>query len=288
MSADKQAINDAAALQWLVDMGADEAIGEAPIDRYAAARDAATKAAAAPPRTQPTAQSTTTPPPPVSAAAPARAAAPQAVSEQAQIAADSRAIANKAATLDELRAALETFDGCALRKTATNLVFADGNPTGRIMLIGEAPGAEEDRRGLPFVGASGHLLDRMLEAIGLTRAEVYISNVLFWRPPGNRNPTTAEVAACLPFVLRHIELVAPDLLVFVGGASAKTLLDRTEGIMRLRGKWYDFQLPNGTTIPALATLHPAYLLRSPAEKRLAWRDMLSLKLRLAALPARAS
>jgi DNA polymerase len=152
------------------------------------------------------------------------------------------------------------------------------------MIIGEAPGAEEDRKGEPFVGASGHLLDRMLSAIGLARENIYITNVLFWRPPGNRNPTSAEVAACLPFVQRHIELVAPRILVFVGAAVAKTLLDRTEGITRLRGKWYDYQLPGAAAgappIPALAMLHPDYLLRTPAQKQFAWRDLLALRAKL--------
>ena len=158
-----------------------------------------------------------------------------------------------------------------------NLVFADGNPDGRVMLIGEGPGSEEDRRGLPFVGASGQLLDRMLACIGLDRAQVYISNVLFWRPPGNRTPTDAEVAACLPFVERHIELANPDFLVLLGGMSAKTLLARTEGILRLRGRWRPYQHAGmATPIPALPTLHPAYLLRQPQQKRLAWRDLLSL------------
>ena len=167
------------------------------------------------------------------------------------------------------------------------MVFGDGDPNADVMIIGEAPGAEEDRKGAPFVGASGHLLGRMLAAIGLTRESVYITNVLFWRPPGNRNPTSAEVATCLPFVQRHIELVSPKVLVFVGGAAAKTLLDRTEGIMRLRGKWYEYQIPTdageAVSIPALAMLHPAYLLRTPAQKRLAWLDLLSLRAKLGEL-----
>jgi len=151
-----------------------------------------------------------------------------------QGAADSRSAAAAADSLAELREALGVFEGCALKQTATNLVFADGNPEADVMILGEAPGAEEDRRGVPFVGASGQLMDRMLAAIGLDRSSAYISNILFWRPPGNRNPTTAEVAACMPFVQRHIALARPRVLVFVGGASAKAMLDRTEGIMRLR------------------------------------------------------
>lgn len=262
------------ALHWTVEMGADEAIGDAPVDRYA---ESAAALASRTPATQE----------PVPAAVPPSAPhsrpqfsdrAPLAPSQGAE---DSRAAAAKANTLDELRDALAAFEGCALKQTATNLVFADGNPEANVMILGEAPGAEEDRRGLPFVGASGQLMDRMLGAIGLDRESVYISNILFWRPPGNRNPTTAEVAACMPFVQRHIALVRPRILVFVGGASAKAMLDRTEGITRLRGKWYEYRCPGQEQpIPALATLHPAYLLRSPAQKRAAWRDLLMLKARL--------
>ncbi|MBT5109591.1 MAG: uracil-DNA glycosylase [Rhodospirillaceae bacterium] len=261
------------ALRWSVDAGADEAIGDAPINRYAQEAPAPPSFAPEPARAdaQATTPSTTTP----SAAA---------ISPLAQ---DSRRIAQSADSLESLRAALETFDGCPLKKTATNLVFGDGEPNADVMIIGEAPGAEEDRKGAPFVGASGQLLDRMLATIGLARESVYITNVLFWRPPGNRNPTSAEVAACLPFVQRHIELVSPKVLVFVGGAAAKTLLDRTEGIMRLRGKWYDYQIPvdagDAISIPALAMFHPAYLLRTPAQKRLAWRDLLALRAKLGEL-----
>lgn len=261
------------ALRWSIDAGADEAIGDAPINRYAKEESAPPSSIPEPTRAdaQAATSSTTTP----SAAA---------ISPLAQ---DSRRIAQSADSLESLRAALETFDGCPLKKTATNLVFGDGDPNADVMIIGEAPGAEEDRKGAPFVGASGQLLDRMLATIGLARESVYITNVLFWRPPGNRNPTSAEVAACLPFVQRHIELVSPKVLVFVGGAAAKTLLDRTEGIMRLRGKWYDYQIPvdagNEISIPALAMFHPAYLLRTPAQKRLAWRDLLALRAKLGEL-----
>jgi len=159
-----------------------------------------------------------------------------------------------------------------------NLVFADGNPQAKVMVIGEGPGAQEDRQGLPFVGVSGQLLDRMLGCIGLDRTTVYITNVLFWRPPGNRTPTASEIATCLPFVERHIELVDPDYLLFVGGISAKTLLGRSEGILKLRGRWAHYQhVGLARPIPAMASLHPAYLLRQPAQKRLAWRDLLALK-----------
>jgi len=256
-------------------MGADEAIGNEPIDRYAESASAR-KAARASSARKPLGQ----------AAEQVEAGRSPQFSERAPLVpsqgvADGRAAAAAANTLEELQDALLAFEGCALKQTATNLVFADGNPTADVMILGEAPGAEEDRRGLPFVGASGQLMDRMLAAIGLDRASAYISNVLFWRPPGNRTPTTAEVAACMPFVQRHIALVRPKILVFVGGASAKAMLDRTEGIMRLRGKWYDYHGPDlNEPIPALAMFHPAYLLRSPGQKRAAWHDLLMLKARL--------
>jgi len=160
-------------------------------------------------------------------------------------------------------------------------VFADGNPEARIMLIGEAPGADEDRLGRPFVGASGQLLDRMLACIGLDRRSAYITNVIFWRPPGNRPPTAAEIAACLPFVERHIELVAPEVLVLLGAASAQTLLARNDGISRLRGRWFQFESAGmARPVPVMPTYHPAYLLRQPAQKRAAWRDWLAILARL--------
>ncbi len=177
-----------------------------------------------------------------------------------------------------LAEALARFEGCALKQSATNLVFADGNPESEVMLIGEAPGRDEDLRGLPFVGRSGKLLDRMLAAIGLDRTKVYISNILFWRPPANRSPTNEEMAVCLPFVMRHVALVKPKVVVALGGVAAKQLLDTTEGIMRLRGRWQTLALPDGASLPLLPTFHPAYLLRQPAHKRLAWRDLLALKL----------
>lgn len=186
----------------------------------------------------------------------------------------------KAQTLEGLRQELADFEGCALRHTAMNLVFADGNPAARIMLIGEAPGEDEDRQGKPFVGVSGKLLDKMLGSIDLDRSQVYISNVLFWRPPGNRSPTDAELAACLPFVERHIALINPNLLIFLGGVAAKTMLRTKEGITRLRGKWTDYTPSEGgenSRIPALPIYHPAYLLRQPGAKRQAWNDLLRLK-----------
>ncbi len=191
-----------------------------------------------------------------------------------------RDAAAAAATLDELRATLERFDGCNLRLTARRLVFADGNPRARVMFVGEAPGREEDETGLPFVGRSGHLLDRMLAAIGLDRSSAYIANVVPWRPPGNRTPTPQETEICKPFVVRQIELVDPDVLVFLGGASASALAGAKEGILRLRGRWLEYE---GATrrIRAMATLHPAYLLRQPLQKRLAWRDFQAVRKALA-------
>jgi DNA polymerase len=183
-----------------------------------------------------------------------------------------REAARTAPSLEVLRAMLEQFDGCALKSTATRLVFADGNPQARIMFVGEAPGREEDIEGLPFVGRSGQLLNRMIAAIGLDRSSAYIANVIPWRPPGNRTPTPQETQICLPFIQRQIELVNPDVLVTLGNPSTQTLLSTREGIMKTRGRWFDYD--TGTRkIRAMATFHPAYLLRSPSYKRLAWQDL---------------
>ncbi len=252
-----------AALSWLIQAGADEAIGDVVRNRTAAPRPAPVPAQTAAARPAPR--------------APAPVGDGGLMSNDAALA-SARTLAGAATTLDELRAALAAFDGCPLKQTAMNLVFADGNPQAKVMVIGEGPGAEEDRQGLPFVGVSGQLLDRMLACIGLDRTTAYITNVLFWRPPGNRTPTASEIAACLPFVERHIELIDPDYLLFVGGISAKTLLGRSEGILKLRGRWAHYQhVGLARPIPAMASLHPAYLLRQPAQKRLAWRDLLALK-----------
>ncbi len=261
-----------AQLRWQIEAGADEAIDDAPVDRYAAA--------AAPPAARPARQLSEA----TRAAVPLPATArqpPPAAPLGAAAMLSARSLAAAARTVEELREALAAFEGCPLKRTATNLVFADGNPQARIMLLGEAPGADEDRAGLPFVGVSGQLLDRMLGCIGLDRQSAYISNVIFWRPPGNRQPTAAEIAACLPFVERHIELVSPDLLVLVGGASAKTILARNEGITRLRGRWFQYESAGmSRPIPAMPTYHPAYLLRQPAQKRDAWRDLLAIQERI--------
>lgn len=188
---------------------------------------------------------------------------------------NAREIAFSCQTLDELKAALENFDGCELKRTAKHTVFARGNPSARIMFIGEAPGRDEDEQGLPFVGRAGQLLDRMLAAADLDRTKVYITNVLNWRPPQNREPTPEEAAMCLPFLRRHIELVAPEILVMLGAVAVRHVLGLNEGIMRLRGLWQVYQ-SSGRAIPVMPTLHPAYLLRQPSSKRLGWRDMLAI------------
>jgi uracil-DNA glycosylase len=187
-----------------------------------------------------------------------------------------REAAKSAKTLDELRDSLSRFDGCALKNTAKNLVFADGNPKARVMFVGEAPGADEDREGLPFVGRSGKLLDRMMAAIGLDRTSAYIANIVPWRPPGNRTPTPQESAICLPFIQRQIELADPDILICLGKPSMQTLLGINEGIKASRGRWREFDTGK-RIIKAMATFHPAYLLRTPPEKKFVWRDMLALK-----------
>jgi len=285
------------ALMWHLDVGADEAIAEAPTDwtevsakalqaRAAARTSAPVCAPVSAPAGAPPAPARPAPPAPA-AQRPSATAVPAMPLGPSAAETDARERAARVQTLEELRAAIAAFDGCALKHTAMNLVFADGNPKARVMLVGEAPGEDEDRQGLPFVGASGRLLDRMFRCIGLDRkAEdpakaVYISNILPWRPPGNRSPTTAEIAACQPFIERHIELVAPDFLVLLGGTAAKAILARSEGITRLHGRWFDYA-PPGTArvIPALPLYHPAYLLRSPIQKRDAWRDLISLNKRL--------
>jgi uracil-DNA glycosylase len=267
----------AALLVWQAAAGADEAISEAPVDRYEAA-------AGAQPPTKPLAA----PAAPIAKPAAAKPAAPRVAAKPAPAsipltpaAVSARDLAGAAKSLEELVEALAAFDGCALKKTATNLVFADGNPKARIMFVGEAPGADEDRAGKPFVGVSGQLLDRMLGWIGLDRTKFYITNIVFWRPPGNRPPTSDEVAACLPFVARHIELVAPAILVPVGGPATEALLRRGEGISKSHGRWYDYQTPGlRAPIPAMPMFHPAFLLRAPAQKRAAWRDLLNLEQKL--------
>lgn len=188
--------------------------------------------------------------------------------------------ANNCNSLDDLKQAMLNFKECSLKATAMNTVFADGDPKSPIMLIGEAPGADEDMQGLPFVGQSGQLLNKMLAAIGFKREQIYIANIVPWRPPGNRTPTNEEIAICQPFIEKHIELVAPKVLILLGGIAAKTLLKTNEGISKLRGRFLDYNVSSGSNIACLATFHPAYLLRSPGQKAQAWQDMLRVKIKL--------
>lgn len=265
-------------LEWHVAEGVDVALDEMPHDRFAESAqlaEASQSAAVAQPRRAP--QVDAEPARPTQrVTAPAITTAPIAPDEAALSA---RALAAEAQTLEDLRAAMERFDGCALKRTASRLVFSDGMPGAKLMLVGEAPGGDEDRLGKPFVGRSGQLLDRMLKAIGLDRTSVYIANVVPWRPPGNRTPTPQETAICMPFIQRQIELAAPDVLVCLGGPSAQTLLEQREGITKLRGRWFSYRVGN-REIPALPTLHPAYLLRQPLAKRQAWQDLLAIRAKL--------
>jgi DNA polymerase len=272
-----------ALLKLYIEWGADEAIESTPQSRLgatAAPASAAHVQSAAQTGLSEATRRAAPPPPPARPAAPRIDLRKLGPMDQAAIE-SARDSARNAASLEDLKAALTRYDGVSLRKTATNLVFADGNPKAAVMLVGEAPGADEDRQGLPFVGVSGQLLDRMMAAIGYDRTTFYITNVCFWRPPGNRKPTEAELAAQQPFVLRHIELVRPKVLVLVGGSSAQMLLGTTDGITRLRGKWFDYRSDGlDRPVPALPIFHPAYLLRQPELKREAWRDLLKLRVRL--------
>lgn len=258
-------LNDAearAALDWYRAVGVDFAVGEEPVDRFAAS--------VAPSRARPAPAPVT----PVPANA-APATAPVAISLTSDPT-ETTALAAAAQTLEDLRAVMNAYEGCLLKKRATQLVFADGNPEAEIMLVGEGPGEQEDLQGKPFVGRAGQLLDRMLAAIGLDRSKVYIANMVPWRPPGNRDPSPEEMALCTPFLLRQVELVAPKFLMTLGNVPTKSLFQTQNGITRMRGQWRDLTI-NSHQTRALATLHPAYLLRTPASKALAWHDMLSLK-----------
>ena len=255
-------------LAFYLEAGVDAPVGEKPLDRFA---DDAAPGIEQLPVSQPGAPAsvekmrTGAPPLPLAAPPPPDAAAMAA-----------REAVNGIATLEDLRAALDVFEGCALKGTATQLVFADGNPQAKVMFVGEAPGRDEDIEGLPFVGRSGKLLDRMLNAVGLDRSSVYIANIIPWRPPGNRTPTPQESQICLPFIQRQIELVDPDILVCLGGPSAQTLLGIRDGITKMRGRWFNYHTGK-REIRAMPTFHPAFLLRSPLQKRLAWRDFLAIK-----------
>jgi len=245
-------------LNWLVEAGADEAIADAPVNRLVA------KAAVAPMPVQPAPRP-----------APSRAPTPLPLADDTI--GGAMAVAASAASLAELQAALEAFDGCGLKRTATNTVFADGVAEGGIMLIGEAPGRDEDRVGKPFVGRAGQLLDKMLASIGLDRkANAYITNVINWRPPDNRDPSPEEAAACLPFLRRHIELANPGVIILLGAVAARHVVGISDGIMKLRGRWLEYRVGD-RMVPLMPTLHPAYLLRQPAHKKLAWRDLQAIK-----------
>jgi uracil-DNA glycosylase family 4 len=293
-AADLQAI-----LAFYVESGVDAVLQEEPADRFGGdALPAATAvtvpeaAERAPLIRAPAARATPMPAPAAGGSAPApprrMTALPQSPADTAAPAdavMAARELARNAASLDELRSLLDAFEGCGLRKTAKQLVFAAGNPQARVMFVGEAPGREEDLEGVAFVGRSGQLLDRMLTPIGLDRTTTYIANVIPWRPPGNRTPTPQETEVCLPFTLRQIELANPDILVCLGGPSAQTLLGIKEGIRRSRGRWHAFHT-GSREIRAIATFHPAYLLRNPIEKRFVWRDLLAIRKALGELPAR--
>ncbi|MDE2578980.1 MAG: uracil-DNA glycosylase [Hyphomicrobiales bacterium] len=268
----------AAALAFQSNAGVDLALDDAPHDRFAEfarpepARPQPRAAFPAPTNGEPP---THVAPAPVSKA-PARAPNAALAADIAAVAASAQAQAAQARDFEDLRARLEAFDGCALKNTATQLVFEDGARGAQVMFVGEAPGAEEDREGRPFVGRAGQLLDRMLASIGLDRSLVYIANIVPWRPPGNRTPTPQEAVACLPFIKRQIELCAPEILICLGAPSMQALLPVKDGILKSRGKW--LQVPIGAReVPAMAMLHPAYLLRQPLQKRLAWRDLRALK-----------
>jgi uracil-DNA glycosylase len=268
-------------LHFYAEAGVDTPLADAPVDRFSQVE---TRRAPAQPAATTTRKS---PPTAAKPAAPSNVPAASAlnkasVPDDAKIAM-ARQMAAGANTLEELREQLAAFDGCNLKFTAKNLVFADGNPQAPVMFVGEAPGREEDLEGLPFIGRSGQLLNRMLEAIGLDRQNVYIANTIPWRPPGNRTPTPLETEICRPFFERQIELADPKLLVALGGPAAKALTNASEGILRLRGNWKTHLTVSGNQIPVMPTLHPAYLLRNAAQKRFAWRDFLNIKLRLRAL-----
>ncbi|OEJ69662.1 hypothetical protein BEN30_02160 [Magnetovibrio blakemorei] len=285
------ALHPAEVLKWYLDAGVDEAMGEQPLDRYALLQEAQAEralAAEAMLKEAQTAHDTSHVATPMSSPSPGRiGSVPVPVRpadmvdvQKAMKEAVERAAAAK--NLDQLRAALETFDGCGLKKNATNLVFGDGNPAARIVLIGEAPGADEDRQGVPFVGASGQLLDKMLASIGLDRTNVFLSNTVFWRPPGNRSPNAGEISVCLPFVERMIEIIDPVVLITVGGPATHSLLAHPGSISRLRGQWFTYETPQMShPIAATAIYHPLNLLSTPAHKRQTWLDLIAIKAKLA-------
>ena len=255
-------------LEWYLTAGVDETCGEVPFALAEPAKEM--------PRIVPAAVS--------AAVRPAENSARPATTELAQATINAcqsaRELCQKAETLEELKKMVEEFDGCALKLTANKTVFGYGSGTARQLLIGEAPGADEDRSGIPFVGRSGQLLEKMLKAIGFDRNECFITNVLPWRPPGNRTPTEGEIAVCLPFLKRQIDLVSPEAIMILGGSAANALLDNGEPISRMRGKWLEYKKSDGGKVPVLASFHPAYLLRNSGQKAKAWVDMLRMKQKL--------
>jgi DNA polymerase len=261
MAAEPQPLSS---LAWLVEAGADEAMGDTPVDRFAARKPVSTTEA--------------------SVEMPMKTPVPHREESKAESDSIGTAIdlARASNSLAELKAALEGFDGCALKRSATNTVFADGNPLSRIMFIGEAPGRDEDRQGLPFVGRAGKLLDKMLAAIHLDRTKAYITNVINWRPPDNRDPSPEEAAMCLPFLRRHIELVNPEVIILLGAVAVRHVMGRSDGIMKTRGRWLEYNVSDRMA-PVIPTLHPAYLLRQPAHKKLAWRDLQAVEQKIISL-----
>ena len=257
-------------LTWYQEAGVDEAISDHSTDFFAK------KEEIAPTATQQKATPARPPLPSTHQPGTDRASQASSVLAANEIAIDARAQAQSCNSLEDLKTALAQFDGCGLKATATNMVFGVGASDARIMFIGEAPGRDEDIQGVPFVGRSGQLLDRMLKAINLEREKTYITNVIAWRPPGNRNPSPHETAVCRPFIDRQIELVDPEIIVFLGGVAAKEMLATPTGIMRLRGKWASFKTGE-KEYKSMPTLHPAYLLRQPAQKRLAWLDLMMIR-----------
>jgi len=286
---DRETLDMEGLLRFYAEAGVDMPLSDTPIDRFAEAQRQPVRSA---PAQQENRSTSSADRPRAQQQQPRQAATPSPTSRPVQASSDvpdnaqialAREAALQAATLDELREKLAAFDGCNLKFTAKNLCFADGDPSSDIMFVGEAPGRDEDMEGLPFVGKSGQLLNRMIEAIGLKREGVYIANTIPWRPPGNRTPTPVETELCRPFIERQIELAAPKVLVALGGPAGKALTGATEGILRLRGNWKVHRTPSGIEIPVMPTLHPAYLLRTPAQKRFAWRDFLAVKMKLAEL-----
>lgn len=295
----------AAVLEWYQAIGVDDALAPTATNWLAKGKEAPPRFVAAKPQTAgataapasgPARRTAPMPPAagheraapgrvPGNAPPPSRTAAPSVTISDEAAEANARETAHRATSLDELHALLLAFDGCGLKTTAKNLCFYRGAKQARVMIIGEAPGRDEDRAGVPFVGPAGQLLDKMLAAIELSEADTHITNVVYWRPPGNRVPTPQETLICRPFLERQIQLVRPELIVTVGGAAAKLILDVAQGIMKVRGKWGTLQVPGeageaALEVPVMPTLHPAYLLRSPAHKRQAWRDLLAIRARL--------